>query len=187
MNASNPSDEWLMGQVILGRRDSLGVLLRRHATPLLTYWVRVNGDEHRSEELLQEIFMTVWVKRKTYKLKKPFRAWLYTIAINRARLEFRKTKGKEMASLDVTPDSHKSNHPSPDDAALDRERASIVNAALAQLPEPQQMVVTLRIWGGLSYAEIAETVGHAESTVRSHMHRALAALRKDLIPAVASE
>ena len=37
MKATNQSDEWLMGQVVLGRRDCLEVLVRRYATPLLTY------------------------------------------------------------------------------------------------------------------------------------------------------
>ena len=42
--------------------------------------------------------------------------------------------------------------------------------------------VQLRVWEGMSYAEIAETLGRAEATVRSHMHHGLAALRKYLEP-----
>ena len=47
MKANNQSDEWLMGQVARGRRDCLEVLVRRHATPLLTYLTRMAGDKHR--------------------------------------------------------------------------------------------------------------------------------------------
>ena len=43
-------------------------------------------------------------------------------------------------------------------------------------------MVVLRVWQGMSYAEIAETVGRTEATVRSHMHHGLAALRKYLEP-----
>ena len=46
----------------------------------------------------------------------------------------------------------------------------------------QRTVVVLRVWDGLSYAEIAELVGKQEATVRSHMHHGLAALRKYLEP-----
>jgi RNA polymerase sigma-70 factor (ECF subfamily) len=68
---------------------------------------------------------------------------------------------------------------------LGSERATIVTSAVADLPEQQRMVVTLRMWGGMSYGEIAETAGRTEATIRSHMHRALESLRKQLSPVLA--
>jgi RNA polymerase sigma-70 factor (ECF subfamily) len=56
---------------------------------------------------------------------------------------------------------------------------------VAQLPAQQRAVVVLRVWDGLSYAEIAEAVGRTEATVRSHMHHGLTALRKYLEPRLA--
>jgi DNA-directed RNA polymerase specialized sigma24 family protein len=44
----------------------------------------------------------------------------------------------------------------------------LVSAAVLRLPPQQRAVVVLRVWDGLSYAEIAETVGRTEATVRSH-------------------
>jgi RNA polymerase sigma-70 factor (ECF subfamily) len=186
MKANNQSDEWLMGQVARGRRDCLEMLVRRHATPLLTYLTRMTGDRHRGEEMLQEAFLAVWAKRKTYKLHKPFKAWLYAIATNRSRSAFRLAKGKGMTSLDGHEGaSPTSKSPSPAEAALGSERAVIVTSAVADLPEQQRMVVTLRMWGGMSYGEIAETAGRTEATIRSHMHRALESLRKQLTPVLA--
>ena len=187
MKANNQSDEWLMGQVARGRRDCLELLVRRHATPLLTYLTRMAGDQHRGEELLQDAFLAVWAKRKTYKLHKPFKAWLYAIATNRCHSSFRAIKGKETTSLDSHDVSPTSKSPSPADAALGSERATIVTSAVADLPEQQRMVVTLRMWGGMSYGEIAETAGRTEATIRSHMHRALESLRKQLTPVLANE
>lgn len=188
MKATTQSDEWLMGQVAAGRRDCLEVLVRRFATPLLTYLSRMCGDAHRAEELVQEVFLAVWTKRKTYKLNKPFKAWLYAIATNRCRSAFRGAKGKPMASLDdhagLSPEA---DRPGPMEAAVGAENASIVTAAVAQLPEQQRMVVTLRIWGGMSYAEIAASAGRTEATIRSHMHRALASLRARLQPCLVEE
>lgn len=189
LNATKNSDEWLMGQVAQGQREYLEELVQRYATPLLTYIARMTGDVHRGEELLQEVFLAVWAKRKTYKLRKPFKAWLFAIATNRCRAAFRSAKGKQMTSLDDHNDvAPAAKNPTPAEAADGTERAAIVSAAVAGLPEPQRMVVTLRVWGGMSYAEIAATIGRTETTVRSHMHRALASLRKRLEPAmVASE
>jgi RNA polymerase sigma-70 factor (ECF subfamily) len=53
------------------------------------------------------------------------------------------------------------------------------------LPPQQRVVVVLRVWDGLSYAQIAEVLGRTEATVRSHMHHGLIALRKDLDPLLA--
>ena len=188
MKAVNQSDEWLMGQVAAGQRECLEVLVRRYATPLLTYLTRMTGDAHRGEELLQESFLLVWTKRKTYKLDKPFKAWLYTIATNRCRSAFRTAKGKQMASLEDNPGkAPPAKNPGPTETAVGIEQAALVTDAVAKLPQPQRTVVTLRIWGGMSYAEIAETAGHPEATVRSHMHRALSALRQQLKPCLAED
>lgn len=54
--------------------------------------------------------------------------------------------------------------------------------AVAVLPPQQRSVVVLRVWNAMSYAEIAEVAGCTEATVRSHMHHALAAMRKYLEP-----
>ena len=66
--------------------------------------------------------------------------------------------------------------PSPEDALVATETAELVGTAVLRLPTQQRTVVVLRIWGDLSYAEIAETVGCTEATVRSHMHHGLTAL-----------
>lgn len=188
MKAVNQSDEWLMGQVARGRRDCLETLVRRYAAPLLTYLSRMTGDAHRGEELLQESFLAVWTKRHTYKIDKPFKSWLYAIATNRCRSAFRSVKGKQMASLDsVEHDMTVAAGPSPADTAVDVEQAALVVDAVACLPEQQRMVVTLRVWGGMSYGEIADIAGRSEATIRSHMHRALAALRDRLAPCLESE
>lgn len=188
MKATNQSDEWLMGQVVRGKRDCLEVLVRRYATGLLTYLSRMCGDGHRAEELVQEVFLTVWTKRKTYKLDKPFKAWLYTIATNRCRSAFRGKKNQPLASLDESAGfSPEAEDHGPMDIAVNSENASLVSAAVANLPEQQRMVVTLRIWGGMSYAEIAQSAGRTEATIRSHMHRALESLRRTLQPCLVEE
>ena len=93
-----------------------------------------------------------------------------------------------MASLDETVGiSTQEENPGPMEVAMGAENAHIVTAAVANLPEQQRMVVTLRVWGGMSYAEIASSAGRTEATIRSHMHRALESLRKSLTPVLTNE
>jgi RNA polymerase sigma-70 factor (ECF subfamily) len=173
-------DEWWMAQVALGQRDCLEPLVRRYACPLLTFIQRMIGDRHRSEELFQEVFLAVWLKRRQYQFPRPFKPWLYGIALNKCRAAFRRWSGgtPDLGALAevAAPD------PSPGETAIATETAALVAAAVTDLPPQQRMVVVLRVWQGLSYAEIAEIVGRTEATVRSHMHHGLAAMRKYLEP-----
>src|SRR5437016_5565178 len=89
MQQAHPRDEWLMAEVASGKREHLEALVRRHANPLLTFIRRMVGDQHRSEELFQDVFLAVWVKRGQYQFPRPFKAWLYTIAVNKCRASFR--------------------------------------------------------------------------------------------------
>jgi len=188
MSQADQSDEWLMGQVALGQRQCLTPLVRRYASPLLTYIQRMIGDRHRSEELFQDVFLAVWTKRRTYKFPKVFRSWLFAIATNRCRAAFRRAGPHNVQPpAEYAANSPAASGPSPAEAAVATETANLVATAVAQLPPQQRTVVVLRNWNGLSYAEIATITGTAEASVRSNMHHGLARMRKYLEPRLQSE
>lgn len=175
-------DEYLMARVGRDRPELLEKLLRRHASPLLTFIRRTIGDRHRGEELFQEVFLAVWIKRRQYKYPRPFKPWLYAIALNKCRAWFRR---RSLSPMSFNPDDSgtpSAPDASPADAAISAETAALVGAAVTRLPHQQRAVVVLRIWEELSYARIAEIVGCTEATARSHMHHGLAALRQHLEP-----
>jgi RNA polymerase sigma-70 factor (ECF subfamily) len=175
-------DEYLMARVGRDQPELLEKLLRRHASPLLTFLERMVGDHHRGEELFQEVFLAVWIKRRQYQYPRPFKPWLYAIALNKGRAWFRGRSVPPVpldAEDDLTPATRDA---SPAEAAIATETAALVNRAIRQLSHRQRAVVVLRVWEGLSYAQIAEVVGCTEPTARSHMHHGLAALREYLQP-----
>ena len=172
-------DEWLMKQVSQGRRGCLEPLVRRYANALLTFITRMVGDQHRGEELFQEVFLAVWLKREQYEYPRPFRAWLFGIAANKCKADFRGRDNGRALSLE-TDDVPAAADPSPMETAIATETAALVSAAVQELPPQQRAVVALRVWEGMSYAEIADMLGRTEGTVRANMHHGLAALRKQL-------
>jgi RNA polymerase sigma-70 factor (ECF subfamily) len=180
------TDEQLMAQVAQNCREPLGILLRRFASPLLTFIQRMVGDRHRSEELFQEVFLAVWTERRRYQYPRPFRAWLYGIALNKCRNDFRRHRSFRLTPTESIPLVVAAGAGGPAEAAVATETAAIVQAAVARLPEQQRMVVVLRVWNGLPYFEIAKILERAESTVRSEMFHALASLRKFLEPRLRS-
>jgi len=175
-------DERLMQQVALGRRDPLDILLRRYASPLLTFIQRMIGDRHRAEELFQEVFLAVWIRRGAYQFPRPFRAWLFGIAMNKCRADFRRAVPEPIELDDCSPVAVVAEGPSPPEAAVAAETAAMVATAVAGLPVAQRTVVVLRVWNGLSYGEIAEIAGRSRGTVRANMFHALKAIRTYLEP-----
>jgi RNA polymerase sigma-70 factor (ECF subfamily) len=171
-------DEYLMARVAHGQPELLERLLRRHAGPLLTFLRRMAGDRHASEELFQEVFLAVWRKRHQYEYPRPFKPWLYAIALNKCRAAFRARPrpALPLGGEEVAPGA------TPEESAQAAETAALVGDAVTRLPPQQRAVVVLRVWEGLPYARIAELVGCGEATVRSHMHHGLAALRQHLAP-----
>jgi RNA polymerase sigma-70 factor (ECF subfamily) len=182
MDPGAQRDEDLMADVAGGRADLLEWLVHRHGTGLLTFLTRMVGDRHRAEELFQEVFLAVWLKRRQYQFPRPFRPWLYAIAVNRCRVDFRLRRRGAVA----LPDEHGPADPdsSPAEHAMAAETAEFVSQAITRLPPQQRMVVVLRTYQGLSYARIAQIAGCTEGTVRSHMHHGLVALRAELAPLV---
>jgi RNA polymerase sigma-70 factor (ECF subfamily) len=185
MDPGAERDESLMSQVAAGRADLLEWLVRRHALGLLTFITRMIGDRHRAEELFQEVFLAVWLKRHQYQHPRPFRPWLYAIALNRCRAVFRlRSPVPHALGEDQDPVDPEG---SPVERSIASETAEIVGRAVTRLPPQQRAVVVLRIWQNMPYARIAEVVGCTEGTVRSHMHHGLAALRETLQPLVEAE
>jgi RNA polymerase sigma-70 factor (ECF subfamily) len=169
-------DEETMARVAAGRSDLLERLVRRHAVRLFTFICRFVGDHHRGEELFQDVFLTVWIKRRQYQYPRPFRPWLYAIAVNKCRELLRRHTAPPMSLAGTEPAADGS----PADEILADEQSALLMQAINRLTPQQRAVVMLRVWDELSYAEIAEVVECTESTARSHMHLALAALRKEL-------
>ena len=177
MHAHAERDEWLMAQAALGQREPLEVLVRRYAQPLVSFLTRMARDRHRGEELFQEVFLAVWRKRGQYQFPRPFKPWLYAIAVNKCRAAFR--SAREELPLEAA-DPPVAGGGSPAEVAIATETAARVARAVGRLPPQQRAVVALRVWDGLSYAEIASAVACSEATVRSHMHHGLRAIRAAL-------
>jgi RNA polymerase sigma-70 factor (ECF subfamily) len=177
MHAHAERDEWLMAQAALGQRESLEVLVRRYAQPLVSFLTRMVRDRHRGEELFQEVFLAVWRKRKQYQFPRPFKPWLYAIAVNKGRAAFRAARPELPLEVVAPPVA---GGGSPVDVAIASETAARVAQTIGCLPPQQRAVVALRVWDGLAYPEIAEVVGCTEATVRSHMSHGLRAVREAL-------
>ena len=178
MHEDTFSDERLMKLSAAGDSNSFESLIRRYARPLMTLINRMLGRHHRSEEVFQEVLFSCWKSRAQYRFPRPFKPWLYAIAINQCRQVYRKKD--DSVSNQETAVEMVTTKQVPEDFAVGKEVSELLKDAVERLPEQQRAVVVLRIWSGLSYREIAQSVDRTEATVRSYMFHALKNLRERL-------
>ena len=177
-----------MDRVLAGDRDAFAVLVERHGSRIHSAILRMIGDPEAASDLAQETFLKAFSALASFRRGAAFSTWLYAIALNQVRSEFRRRKsmkGQAMLSLDAA-DGEASEPagpcPGPGDEASRKEEAALLHRALRRLDEEYREVVVLRDLEGLSYEEIAVATGVPAGTVRSRIHRGRAALREILVP-----
>jgi RNA polymerase sigma-70 factor, ECF subfamily len=182
------SDEELLSRYRDRRRaGDFAELVRRYSRDLSRYLTRYLGDATLAEDVLQETFLLVHAKCSLYREGWTARAWLYTVAVNRAIDALRRLGKLRLVHLTASDESGEpeslvdflaSADPGPLERLQEQERQSWVRQSISQLPEPMRQVLVLTYDRELSYAEIAEVLGIPLGTVKSRLHGAISRLRK---------
>jgi RNA polymerase sigma-70 factor (ECF subfamily) len=148
--------------------------------PLLRYVTQRTGSRAIAEELVQDVFVEIWRRRRTLDPARPVRSYIFRSARNaianhgrRQRLD-RRLRDWLLSRPGRTAQGQ-------DRAATD-ELATAIAQAVKALPPRCREVFTLSREGRLSHAEIAATLGLSTKTVENHMGRALKRLRESLRP-----
>jgi RNA polymerase sigma-70 factor (ECF subfamily) len=165
----------LIRRAAAGDRQAFGVLVRTHQEGVYR-WVRgLVRDEEAARDLTQETFLRSFRALPGFRGEAAFGTWLKSIAANLAKSHLRREAAHGFMAL---PADLAAPSPAPADAlAAERERAAL-RRALESLPPRQREVVRLRIYGELSYAEIARRVGSTENAAKVNFHHAVKRLRR---------
>lgn len=139
--------------------------------------VRVLGQAAAAQDVVQDVFVELWRRPQRYDpALGSLRTYLTVSARHRAydvlRSELRRV-GREERHHRLTPENHQDP---PDAEVADALAASAVRDALRTLPAEQRQVVEMAYFGGLSYREVARTVGISEGTAKSRIRLALGKL-----------
>ena len=184
------NDEDLMSHFQKGTVEAFDILVNRYKDPLTNYIYRFIGDLKECEDLLQETFLRVYRNRHSYRRIAKFSTWLYTIAGNLARSEYRKRRRRKLYSLQsINREDEEYEMEVPDETfSPDKHTEGAIQdyhiqEALARIPEEFREVVVLRDVQQLSYEEIANITGLPMGTVKSRINRGrtkLQSLLKDI-------
>lgn len=147
--------------------------------------LRVVGRHQDAEEVAQEVFLTVHQKLKEFRFQSSFKTWVYRITVNQA-INFAKKHSRPMnQTMEYDENINAVVVPSETRQKMDQEaRERLAQKLLENLNPDQRACIVLRNLEGLSYQEIAESLGININTVRTRLKRAreaLMALGKEVI------
>jgi RNA polymerase sigma-70 factor (ECF subfamily) len=151
-------------------------------------------DRGMAEELAQEVFLRVYRARKGYVPSAKFTTWMFRIASNLALNALRDGRYHQLEismdqPMEIGDDGAPSwevadGRPGAEQELIARDRAAIIQRAIAQLPEKQRAAVLLHKYQELDYDEIARILECSEAALKSLLFRAYETLRVQLAPLV---
>ncbi len=170
------SDEALIRAVGRGDRQAFRALYRRYGRSVFAYLVRRTGDSANAEDLCQEVFLGLLRAAPRWEPRARVSTLIFRIASNQASKAYRKPLPYQLKEDEV----RAIEKPNPEGAATNAEQAEHVRRAVQALDQRQREALLLSHYQGLTYAEVAETLGVPVGTVRSRISRAKAILRVEL-------
>lgn len=163
----------------LGAMPSWGELVHEHADSVYRLAYRLSGNHQDAEDLTQETFMRVFRSLKNYK-PGTFEGWLHRITTNLFLDMVRHRSKIRMESLPEDYDRVPTEELTPDQAYDYHNMDPLVQEALDALSPEFRVVIVLCDIIGMSYEDIALTLGVKMGTVRSRLHRGRTQLRANL-------
>lgn len=151
-------------------------LVAEHADGVYRLAFRLSGNKHDAEDLTQETFMRVFRSLKTYK-PGSFRGWLHRITTNLFLDMVRHRQTIRMEALPEDYDRVPGSEPTPEQAFQANNLHPVLQEALDEMSAEFRVVLVLCDVVGMSYEDIADTLGVKMGTVRSRIHRARSQLR----------
>jgi RNA polymerase sigma-70 factor (ECF subfamily) len=176
---------------LLKQRDEQAFLtvVTRYQHKVYNLVYRMLGDPHEAEDVAQEVFITVLKNIGSFRGDSKFSTWLFRIAVNHSknRIKYLKRRASDRTQgLDDVPESAMVYSPfgavlpRPDTQAMGHQLEKVMQRALASLEPEHREIVVLRDIENLSYQEIQEITGLGLGTVKSRLHRARVALKREV-------
>jgi len=185
------ADTRLIERLKAGDQEALEAIFNLYSAKLYNVAQRIVGEAADAEEVIQDVFLTVYRKATMFQGNSQFSTWLYRLTVNAALGKIRRSKKhKEVEYEEFLPKFQKDGHhavrpvvdwsDSLDQTYAKHELQQLLSQALDQLKPIDKSVVVLSDLDGMSDKEIAETLDLTVSAVKTRLHRARLFLRGKL-------
>jgi len=166
---------------ILNKGDTNGITLLhdKYSEQLFISAYNMLKNREASEDLIQEIFIRIWNKRKNLKIKTSLKSYLYASVIHGVYAHFRKNRDKFNVQLLEGFNTYVHNN-NPETELIQQEIIFQINSVIDSLPEKCRIVFKLSREEQLSHKEIAQKLNISTKTIETHITKALKAIRFSL-------
>lgn len=177
----------LLARAKKGEIAAFESLMTAYENRIYSLTLRSTGSEQDAADITQEVFLRAWKNLDSFRGDSSLSTWLYRVTSNLC-VDFARKKAAEGMPTSIDDEespaadlADPSRMAQPEAAAENSELREELQFALAQLSEEHRRVVLLRDVAGMTYTDIARTLGLEEGTVKSRLARARASLRKILL------
>lgn len=185
------TDEDIVRRVLAGEREMFEIIMRRYNRRVYRAVRSIVRNDEEAEDVMQDAYVRAYTNLGQFAGLAKFSTWLTRIAVNEAlgRLRMRKRlvyvqPGDDADGIGMN--IYISKTPDPEQNALAKELASVLEAAVDSLPEAYRSVFMLRQIEDMSTAETAECLDVSEEVVKVRLFRAKALLREELYSRIGS-
>lgn len=174
----NQTDEQLLAAVALKEAPAFAVLYDRYSQRMYRYFYRMLWqDAARSEDFTQDLFLKIIEKAHTFRHESTFKTWVYTMASNMCKNEFRRLSYRENANIPPAETAYEFLPETIDQTLFADELRTCIN----DLDLAFRTCFILRYQEELSVREICGITGLPEGTVKSRLHRGLQKVSEQLL------
>ena len=158
-----------------GEQRAATLLVERHATAVARFVASI-GAQDDVDEVVQDTFVRAFASLDGFRGESSLRTWLFTIA-RRLVLDRRRAARRRGEQVEVHENDAATEYDSLDGVVAAETQRRLLSA-LEKLSPTQREVFVLRVSEGMSYAEIADTVGTTEGAARVHYHNAMRTIKE---------
>lgn len=170
----------LLALVAEGDEPAFGTIFHHYRNKIYSYAFHLFGDEAMADELIQDVFLKVWLNREKLPGIRHFESWLFIIARNQV-FDSLKQMAREASARKQMADLLDTNSNTVEDQVLTRENERRLQNALDQLSPQQKLIFTLSRTRGMKHEEIATELNISRNTVKTHLVHALRSIKETLL------
>ncbi|MFB9843774.1 RNA polymerase sigma factor [Mucilaginibacter ginsenosidivorans] len=172
------SDEQIVARIVGGEQQLYENLMRKYNSRMYRISMSIINDNAEAEDIMQIAYINAYRQLANYRQQSSFGTWLTRILINESLLHKKRKTKKDKALMETTfIDEH---HETPLNGLMNKELKSILEQAVASLPEKYRLVFMMREVQGMSTNETMEVLALGESNVKIRLTRAKEMLRAEL-------
>ena len=186
---SSNNEDWSVVESCLdGNRQDYALLVKKYERPVFNIVYRLTGNFEMANDITQETFIKAYRSLRQVRAEFKFSNWLFKIATNLCRDQFKKKKPEAEVSLDesialaesVIPYDDSNNSLDPEEKLVLKEEQKQVLGVIESLPFLYRKIIVLRYIQDLAYKEIADILKIPMGRVKVQLHRAHKILRNEL-------